>query len=455
VKKCHVWHAVSLQVCGFSGPEEVLRVVLRVVLGSEARVGKRMECDSSLHPPFSASYYPMKQRILLGLAPIFIICVGIGLYAIWLFSRLGGAVDVILRENYQCVLAGQAMKESAERMDSALSLALAGEEERGRNLFESYAAVFEEKLRHNRDSISLPGERGVADKINKAEERYQGLAKKFWNSSDLGTRRTLYFSQLLPLFTQIQNNLQEVIRISEDNMVQADHRARTLSANSTRTMFLVLVVGAGVALLLAPVIRESGSDRSAVTGGTKVLSDQIKVQITSNPGETFVDRMIDLVERVNRQKTPNEIALTILLSAMTLVFLVAVISLKAFGIASSLNLTIPVLVSLLVCLIPTTMGGLLSANGIAGIDRLVQKNVLARSGRAVEAAGDVDVLLLDKTGTVTIGNRQATDFLPVPGVTKLQLADAAQLASLADETPEGSIRSHSGQEVWHTRSAIK
>src|SRR5271165_1738206 len=187
----------------------------------------------------------------------------------------------------------------------------------------------------------------------------------------------------------------------------------------------------------APVIRESGSDRSAVTGGTKVLSDQIKVQITSNPGETFVDRMISLVEGVNRQKTPNEIALTILLSRLTLIFLIAEMSLKAFGIASSVNLTIPILVALLVCLIPTTMGGLLSAIGIAGIDRLVQKNVLASSGRAVEAAGDVDVLLLDKTGTVTIGNREATNFLPVPGVTEQELADAAQLTSLADETPEG------------------
>src|SRR6202011_1014200 len=187
----------------------------------------------------------------------------------------------------------------------------------------------------------------------------------------------------------------------------------------------------------APVIRESGNDRSAVTSGTKVLSDQIKVQITSNPGETFVERMISLVEGVNRQKTPNEIALTILLSALTLIFLVAVMSMRAFGIASSLNLTIPVLVALLVCLIPTTMGGLLSAIGIAGIDRLVRKNVLASNGRAVEAAGDVDVLLLDKTGTLTMGNRQATDFLPAPGVTKEQLADAAQLASLADETPEG------------------
>jgi K+-transporting ATPase ATPase B chain len=187
----------------------------------------------------------------------------------------------------------------------------------------------------------------------------------------------------------------------------------------------------------APVIRESGSDRSAVTGGTKVLSDQIKIQITSNPGESFVDRMISLVEGANRQKTPNEIALTVLLSMLTIIFLIAVVSVKAFGMASLLNLTIPVLVALLVGLIPTTMGGLLSAIGIAGIDRLVGKNVFANSGRAVEAAGDVDVLLLDKTGTVTMGNRQATDFLPGPGITKHQLADAAQLASFADQTPEG------------------
>ncbi|MBV8378127.1 MAG: potassium-transporting ATPase subunit KdpB [Verrucomicrobia bacterium] len=187
----------------------------------------------------------------------------------------------------------------------------------------------------------------------------------------------------------------------------------------------------------APVIRESGGDRSAVTGGTKVLSDVIKIEITSNPGETFLDHMIALVEGASRQKTPNEIALTILLSALTLIFLIAMMSLKAFGIASSVDFTIPVLVALLVCLIPTTIGGLLSAIGIAGIDRLVQKNVLAMSGRSVEAAGDVDVLFLDKTGTITIGNRQATEFLPAPGVTKEQLADAAQLASLADETPEG------------------
>src|SRR6201985_283989 len=189
----------------------------------------------------------------------------------------------------------------------------------------------------------------------------------------------------------------------------------------------------------APVIREAGGDRSAVTGGTKVLSDILKIRITSNPGETFLDRMISLVEGAERQKTPNEIALTILLSALTLIFLIAMMSMKAYGIAStpSVDFPIAVLVALLVCLIPTTIGGLLSAIGIAGIDRLVQKNVLAMSGRSVEAAGDVDVLFLDKTGTITIGNRQATDFLPAPGVTKEQLADAAQLAPLADETPEG------------------
>jgi potassium-transporting ATPase ATP-binding subunit len=187
----------------------------------------------------------------------------------------------------------------------------------------------------------------------------------------------------------------------------------------------------------APVIRESGSDRSNVTSGTKVLSDRLKIQITSNPGESFLDRMIGLVEGVNREKTPNEITLTILLSALTLIFLIAVMSLKAFGIASGVDFPIPALVALLICLIPTTMGALLSAVGIAGIDRLVRKNVLAMNGRAVEAAGGVDVLLLDKTGTLTIGNRQATDFIPAPGVTKQELANVAQLASLADETPEG------------------
>ncbi|MBV9609419.1 MAG: potassium-transporting ATPase subunit KdpB [Acidobacteria bacterium] len=187
----------------------------------------------------------------------------------------------------------------------------------------------------------------------------------------------------------------------------------------------------------APVIREAGGDRSAVTGGTRVLSDQIKVQITSNPGETFLDRMIALVEGAERQKTPNEIALNILLAGLTIIFLLAVVTLQPFAIYSGSPQTVFVLVSLLVCLIPTTIGGLLSAIGIAGMDRLIQHNVLAMSGRAVEAAGDVNTLLLDKTGTITFGNRQASRFIPAPGVTEAELADAAQLSSLADETPEG------------------
>jgi K+-transporting ATPase ATPase B chain len=187
----------------------------------------------------------------------------------------------------------------------------------------------------------------------------------------------------------------------------------------------------------APVIREAGGDRSAVTGGTKVLSDWIKVRITSNPGETFLDRMIALVEGATRQKTPNEIALSILLSGLTIVFLLAVVTLQPFAMYSKAPQTVFVLVSLLVCLIPTTIGGLLSAIGIAGMDRLVQYNVLAMSGRAVEAAGDVNTLLLDKTGTITLGNRQATEFYPAPDVTEERMANAAQLASLSDETPEG------------------
>ena len=187
----------------------------------------------------------------------------------------------------------------------------------------------------------------------------------------------------------------------------------------------------------APVIREAGGDRSSVTGGTKVLSDRIVVRVTANPGESFLDHMINLVEGAQRQKTPNEIALTILLAALTIIFLVVIITLKFFGTYSNVAFSITVLVALLVCLIPTTIGGLLSAIGIAGIDRLVQKNVLAMSGRAAEAAGDVDVLLLDKTGTITLGDRQATEFLPADGIEAQQLADAAQMASLADETPEG------------------
>jgi K+-transporting ATPase ATPase B chain len=187
----------------------------------------------------------------------------------------------------------------------------------------------------------------------------------------------------------------------------------------------------------APVIREAGGDRSSVTGGTRVLSDRITVRITADPGQSFLDRMIRLVEGARRQKTPNEIALTILLAALTIIFLVVVFTLKYFGIYAGVPLSVPVLTALLVCLIPTTIGGLLSAIGIAGIDRLVQKNVLAMSGRAVEAAGDVNVLLLDKTGTITLGDRQAVEFLPADGVRVEELADAAQLASLADETPEG------------------
>lgn len=193
----------------------------------------------------------------------------------------------------------------------------------------------------------------------------------------------------------------------------------------------------------APVIRESGGDRSAVTGGTKILSDQVRIKITSNPGETFLDRMIALVEGAERQKTPNEIALNILIAGLTLIFLLAVVTLQPFaqysaGASGTGSVpSVAVLVSLLVCLIPTTIGGLLSAIGIAGMDRVMQHNVLAMSGRAVEASGDVNTLLLDKTGTITIGNREAVEFIPVPGVSESELADAAQLSSLADETPEG------------------
>jgi K+-transporting ATPase ATPase B chain len=187
----------------------------------------------------------------------------------------------------------------------------------------------------------------------------------------------------------------------------------------------------------APVVRESGGDRSAVTGGTKVLSDYLVIRITANPGETFLDRMIALVEGASRQKTPNEIALTILLSGLTIIFLFAVATLQPFAIYAGGPVPIPILIALLVCLIPTTIGGLLSAIGIAGMDRMIQQNVIAMSGRAVEAAGDVNTLLLDKTGTITLGNRQAVEFIPVAGVTVERLADRAQLASLPDETPEG------------------
>jgi potassium-transporting ATPase ATP-binding subunit len=187
----------------------------------------------------------------------------------------------------------------------------------------------------------------------------------------------------------------------------------------------------------APVIRESGGDRSAVTGGTRVLSDRIVVRISVDPGESFLDRMIGLVEGAKRQKTPNEIALHVLLSGMTIIFLIACVTLVPFGLYSGLRFSVTVIVSLLVCLIPTTIGGLLSAIGIAGMDRLIRHNVIPMSGRAVEAAGDVDTMLLDKTGTITLGNRMATEFVPAQGVRIEELADSAQLASLADETPEG------------------
>ena len=187
----------------------------------------------------------------------------------------------------------------------------------------------------------------------------------------------------------------------------------------------------------APVIREAGGDRSAVTGGTRVLSDRIVVEITQEPGKSFLDRMINLVEGAERRKTPNEIALNILLSGLTIIFLAAVVTLRPFAEFSGTDASVATLIALLVALIPTTIGALLSAIGIAGMDRLVRRNVLALSGRAVEASGDIDVLLLDKTGTITLGNREATEFLPMPGVTETELAEAAQMASIADETPEG------------------
>ncbi len=240
------------------------------------------------------------------------------------------------------------------------------------------------------------------------------------------------------------------------NRMKADGQVETVAGSKLRAGDLVVVkagefipgdgeVVVGVASVdesaitgeSAPVIRESGGDRSAVTGGTRVLSDEITVKITSNPGETFLDRMIKLVEGAERQKTPNEIALNILLAGLTIIFLLAVVTLQPMAVYSGSPQSVFVLISLLVCLIPTTIGGLLSAIGIAGMDRVVQRNVLAMSGRAVEAAGDVDTLLLDKTGTITLGNRRATEFIPAPNVTETDLADAAQLASLADETPEG------------------
>ncbi|MEO7030218.1 MAG: potassium-transporting ATPase subunit KdpB [Acidobacteriaceae bacterium] len=225
-----------------------------------------------------------------------------------------------------------------------------------------------------------------------------------------------------------QLRLNDVVRVTAGQMVPGDGEVIEGVASVDESA----ITGES-----APVIREAGGDRSAVTGGTRVLSDIITIRITSDPGETFIDRMIALVEGAERQKTPNEIALNILLAGLTIIFLLAVVTLQPFAIYSGAPQTVFVLISLLVCLIPTTIGGLLSAIGIAGMDRLVQHNVLATSGRAVEAAGDVNTLLLDKTGTITIGNRQATEFIPAPGITAEHLADASQLSSLSDETPEG------------------
>ncbi|HYW71908.1 MAG TPA: potassium-transporting ATPase subunit KdpB, partial [Pyrinomonadaceae bacterium] len=252
------------------------------------------------------------------------------------------------------------------------------------------------------------------------------------------------------------DNLRKTRTETTAKKILADGKTQIINATQLRIDDVVLVVAGefipgdgdiieGVASVdesaitgeSAPVIRESGGDRSAVTGGTRVLSDKIKIRITANPGETFLDRMIALVEGAERQKTPNEIALNILLAGLTIIFLLAVVTLQPFAIYASAPQTIFVLASLLVCLIPTTIGGLLSAIGIAGMDRLIQHNVLAMSGRAVEAAGDVNTLLLDKTGTITLGNRQATAFIPLAGIKEAALAEAAQLSSLADETPEG------------------
>jgi K+-transporting ATPase ATPase B chain len=253
-----------------------------------------------------------------------------------------------------------------------------------------------------------------ADTLRKA--RSETVAHRFWNG---GTIEDVPGSEL---------RANDLVKVSVGEFIPGDGEVVEGVASVDESA----ITGES-----APVIRESGGDRSAVTGGTRVLSDEIIIRITSNPGETFLDRMIKLVEGAERQKTPNEIALNILLAGLTIVFLLAVVTLQPMAIYSGAPQSVFVLISLLVCLIPTTIGGLLSAIGIAGMDRVVQRNVLAMSGRAVEAAGDVDTLLLDKTGTITLGNRRATDFIPAPDITEAELADAAQLASLSDETPEG------------------
>jgi K+-transporting ATPase ATPase B chain len=263
---------------------------------------------------------------------------------------------------------------------------------------------------------SLAESRGKAQ----AESLRKSRARTFANRlASNGTTETVSSEQL---------RRGDIVRVSAGELIPADGEVIEGAA---------MVNESAITGESAPVVRESGGDRSSVTGGTTVISDVILVQVAANPGESLMDRMIALVEGAKRQKTPNEIALTILLSALTLIFLLVVVTLKPFGLYSGVNFSVTVLSALLICLIPTTIGGLLSAIGIAGIDRLVRKNVLAMSGRAVEAAGDVDVLLLDKTGTITLGDRQASEFIPAAGVDLADLIEAAQLSSLADETPEG------------------
>jgi len=266
---------------------------------------------------------------------------------------------------------------------------------------------------------------------NFAEAMAEGRGKAQADALRLAKSETIAYrlvNGVVQEVPSVQLRADDIVRVSAGQMIPGDGEVIEGIASVDESA----ITGES-----APVIREAGGDRSAVTGGTRVLSDVITIRITSNPGETFLDRMIALVEGAERQKTPNEIALNILLAGLTIIFLLAVVTLQPFAIYSGAPQTVFVLISLLVCLIPTTIGGLLSAIGIAGMDRLVQHNVLATSGRAVEAAGDVNTLLLDKTGTITIGNRQASEFIPARGVTPEQLADAAQLSSLSDETPEG------------------
>jgi K+-transporting ATPase ATPase B chain len=267
---------------------------------------------------------------------------------------------------------------------------------------------------------------------NFAEAMAEGRGKAQANT--LRKTRKQTYANRLKVDSSVEQIFSELLRKDDLIIVSA---GEIIPADGEIIEGVAMVDESAITGESAPVIREAGGDRSSVVGGTRVLTDMIKVRITANPGESFLDHMISLVEGAKRQKTPNEIALTILLSALTIIFLMVIITLKFFGLYSGGSLSITVLVALLVCLIPTTIGGLLSAIGIAGIDRMVQRNVLAMSGRAVEAAGDVNVLLLDKTGTITLGDRQATEFIPASSVTAQELASAAQLASLADETPEG------------------